>query len=628
RGAAEAEGLGPAALTPRALTQALRETAQPLPGYLPVEQGAGVPRVPEALAALRRIAAAGPAAPALRVRVENAFGSGAGIYERDAARAGVFERAVHIEPVFAAGTSNAEKAAYLHSFRAVSDAAWVSAPAAVYSSAAGRNFVLRVDPRGLPPGLHVAQVSLHDADSPNAGAPAAIVPVTLIVPIEASAASTRTFSRTLGLAPGQLERTFLQVPFGAQYARLRFRQRGEGSNEFRSGAGSVSGLRHWERRQLRGRFVLEDGGVEEQLLPVEAGTVLEVAVVSRWATNRAARLELEVEFLGLEARHAEAVVPAGQDVLYLAAKSPMRAESAQVEAKIEGVAYPVLAPWTVVPDPIRSSVFDGHGLFHAVCEWPVLVEAGDGAVGLHMPRSIPSTELREDLMLEIFDPNGRVVQRQVVAERDTGLGKLEPGAYRFRLTFAGPGREPFEVRYAGAQVRVAKEARSLAVYSSFADMFHAGAAAAGVEVPMGGVRQLFARLPELPALDAGAFHYGAVRWTRAGTLLLEQPLRVERPVVDQGAPPAGLVSGASPAGSERAAWREALTAGADGAAVLTAARAWAHADPLDPAAEVAVLEAMATAGQLGSARLRASGFLTRFPAESDRLFEFARRWNK
>ncbi len=546
-GAAREEGL---AVDPPLLRRALRLGSVRLEGFEGIEQGFGMPRAGRAWEALQRLAASGREEIGVRVRVENPHGAGGGIYERRlAVRDRVFERLVRIEPDFAPDAAPERKAGFLRTYRLEAEDDWIEIPDAVYLSAGGRAFPVRVDPRRLRPGLNASCILLWDVEADPSLGPDAVVPVTLILPERTEAAGDHELHRRFEIVPGGLERTFVEVPAGATVARVRLHQEGPGRNEFRTGAGSVSGFRYSGQRQVRGRFFLEDGSSAEQSVPVEPGTVLEYTVASRWSVNRPVRLDLEIRFEGLVGQHEECVVPAGQGMAWYAVKSLLRTErGVRARAVVEGVAQPVTAPMRMEPDPIRSRVLGGHALFHGVVEWPVTVPEG-AKLSLRTPRSLQTTEVREDLMFEAVDASGKVIQRKVVEELETALDALAPGDYLFRLRYPSLGRHPLEARFAGVELRMSRTPVTLPLDGDLLDAFRGRGALGGLTIPFGGARSLGARVPELEPLADGAWYYGSLRFENASGTLLEVPLRIERPGGAEASPPAAEVSrgGAAPA---------------------------------------------------------------------------------
>lgn len=627
--AARAEGL-PA--SPERVRRALRLGARRLEQHDWIEQGHGVIRVLPSLEALRSLAALGDHETVWEVQASNPFGDGAGIYERDLVSLQPFERVVRVAPVFPEDAPHAEQAEFRRSFRLRSEADWVSVPEAVYTSAQGRSFAVTIDPSELGPGLHSTRVLLWDADRSEQVGAELIVPVTVVVPWETGADSGHRLRKQFSLAPGQLERTFLRVPHGATQARVRFEQTGVGRNEFRTGAGSVSGFRYAGDRQARGRWFLEPRGAVEQTVPVEPGTVLEYTIASRWAVNRPADLVLEIEFAGLEPQSDAMVAPPGQGIAYLAVKSPLRAERVRASATLEGVATAVVGEMEIVPDPIRATVLGGRGMFQGRIEWQVEVPTDGTRVTLHTPRSIQTTEIREDLMLEVFDRNERAVGRFIAYELETELGSLDAGSYRFLLRFPSLGKAALESRYAGAEVRLYGSHPAPALFTSLDEALTDGAGGGQLDLPYGGVRSLYARIPELPALPAGSHYFGRVAFRSGEDELLGLPLRVERPA------PATAVAGPAAEAAEVEAEEDPVAAakaeylgllgqtGLEAGAALEKARAWSKAAPSDGEAALAVLKELGDAGLVDFARRAAAGFLSRFPLLGAELRAAAESW--
>lgn len=631
--AARAEKL-PAA--PERLRRALRLGAAPLPGAAWFEQGHGAIQVGPALEALRELAADDRPETVWTVEVANPFGLGAGVYERDLPGPAPFERSVRLAPDFPEDAANAAKAAFLRTFRLESEAPWVVAPAAVYASAQGSSFALTIDPGALAPGVHATRVLLWDADRGPSAGPEVIVPVTVVVPVETTAAADHLFRRRLELAPGEMARSFLRVPHGAVAARVRLVQDGAGRNEFRTGAGSVSGFRYAGDRQARGRWFLDHGDSAEQTVPVEAGTVFEYTVVSRWAVNRPARLDLEIEFLGLEPQAGEMFAPPGQDLAYLALKSPLRAERVRASVSIDGIATPILAALAIVPDPIRATVFGGRGMFQGRVEWEEAIPEGGARVTLYTPASIQTTEIREDLMLEIFDANGRVEGRHIAYELETELGQLDAGRHRFRLSFPSLGKEALERRYAGAELRIFGTHPQPKLASDLAAALAGSGGGGELTLPYAGARTLYAVVPELPALAGGRRYFGSVSLRRGEHELLRLPLRIERPLAPpiaaepaagEAAPAGGEAAPAAPGAAECAALEALDPSSAEAGERLAKARAWAAAAPLDGLAALAVLRELAAAGMPDFARADAIAFVGRFPALRSAFLAAAPAWN-
>jgi hypothetical protein len=284
-------------------------------------------------------------------------------------------------------------------------------------------------------------------------------------------------------------------------------------------------------------------------------------------------------------------------------------------------------------------------MFHGIVEWQSDIPAGGAAAVLHMPRSIQTIELREDLMLEIFDANGQVLSRHIAYEVDTDLGRLGEGAHHFRLTYPSIGTDALDARFAGAELRLATTSKPFDGYSTLEAAIAGSGPGARLSIPKGGARSVFARVPALPDLPPGQYYYGSARVVEGDATLLTVPIRVERPgglpvghpqetPADDGAPGEVAEDGAADAGGPedpaavaQTAWQDAMDGDASDVERVAAARAWQEAAPLDPNATLAVCETLARAGHPELAREEAETFLAHFPAEADLLLEAAASWD-
>ncbi len=616
--------------SPARLKRAFQLGSQPIPGFTFVEQGFGAPRLLPVLAALKRLAALGPEETLFDVEVDNPFGRGAGIYERGPLPADSFERSVRVRPRFDEKTPHALRAGFERTFRIRAEADWVEVPPALFLNASGKSFPVRIDPRRLEPGLHSTRILLRNADRPQDVGPEVVVPVTVVVPLQPGPEGGRIPTQHLRLSPGGLQRTFAWVPHGARRVRIRVRQAGPGRNEFRIEGGSVSGTRFSGQTQKRERFFLEDGETHVLSVPVEEGTVFEFAAASRWSVNRPVQLILDLEFEGLEPVPAEVVVPAGQGLAYLSVKSPLRRESVTVSASVAGWSLPVDAPMKIIPDPIRARIFGGQGLFWGIVEQPFSVTEKETSTSLHIGAALPTTEVREDLMVEVSDSNGQVVKRTIAQEIDTDLGKLEPGDYALRLAFPSRGMGPLQHRFAGAELRFAVCGKNLALYGDLESAFRDGKKLGTLSLPAGGARTVIAALPELRGLSGGGAWFGRFTFQRDSETLLAVPLKIERP-----APPPvpslaenGAEESEVPAPEiELAFGKVPADSSSTPAARLAKARAWMESAPLCPRARLAWLQALAAAGLPERACAEACDFLARFPRETEGFLQAASAWN-
>ncbi|MBC8404913.1 MAG: S8 family serine peptidase [Planctomycetes bacterium] len=636
--AAEAEGW---AHDPVRIDRALRLSAEPMPNHSWIEQGHGFVSVPAAFDALGHLHQAGFQDQLYTVSVSNPFGVGAGVYLRGVASGRPMDVNVNLTPLFDDETSNATQASFLRTFRPEPEADWIQGPDIFYSSAHGQNFKLRLNCGDLEPGLYSTRVLIYDVDQPRDFGPEVVLPVTVIIPDQTTTGNENRYQNRFALRPGQLNRNFLDVPYGATRAKIKVTQFGGARNEIRSGAGSVSGFLYAGDRQARGRFFLEDGQTYETSVPVEAGTVMEYTMASRWATNLEAEYLLEVQFTGVVAQDSEVVVPAGQNLAYLGLKNTLGSGRFAVSGNVEGIAIPITAQIDIKPDPIRHTVMGKRGLFYGTRAWSTEIPAAGADVVLRMPHSIQTIELREDLMLLVRDANGQTLKRLIAYEIDTPVGHLDAGKYDFELIYPSIGLAALKSAYAGAELRLQTGGGSMSASSGLQEALQ-GNAGSTLDIPFGGARTAYLATPELEALRDGRYYFGSATVKSGGDTVLSLPLSIHRPWVapaeamEEEAPAISVVSltqqeaanaDEDPIAAARAKFEETQSADAASAACLHAAWDWQSADSMNFEAELAVLETLAAANLNDYAQQRGTGFLSRFPSQITVFLDAAAGWN-
>ena len=620
--------------SPAQVHRAFRLSAQRMPQHAWVEQGHGFVVMKKAWGALQHLQENQWDEQEFVVKTSNPFGVGAGIYLRGLPTTQPFEQVVSVAPLFDEDAKNAEKADFLRTFRLESEADWLQVPDSLYSNSKGNRFSARILPNMLEPGLQETRILLWDEDKPRSLGPDVVIPVTLVIPNPLNE-NQQPKPATFAMTPAGLVRQYYRVPYGATVARIKVTQHGGGRNEYRPGAGSVSGFRYAEDRQSRGRFFLTDGESNTMHMPVEAGMVLEYALSARWATNTPATVDLEVEFLGLVTQESSLTIPAGQGYGYLGVQSLLDAADFSVSASVDGMALPVTASMEIQPDPIRSTVMGGKGMFYGVVSWDLEIPAGGCGVTLHMPHSIQTIELREDLMLEVFDAAGANKARNIAWEVDTDLGRFEAGTYSCRLTYPSLGKIPLEARFAGAEMRLATGGGKVRVSGDLQEVY-GGGGSSRFRFPKGGARTAIFEAPELKALPAGAYWYGSASFKSHGESVLTLPLQVNRPqqvILEKESAELKAEEASVDAEEEVEATPESLYEDAIGLGECSAieqvglARDWADASPQSASATLAVLVSLAEGGMKDRARELARGFLAQFPQEVDSFLATASIWN-
>jgi len=267
-------------------------------------------------------------------------------------------------------------------------------------------------------------------------------------------------------------------------------------------------------------------------------------------------------------------------------------------------------------------------MFQGIVEWSAEVPEGTSKVSLYTPRSIQTTEWREDLALEIFDEADAVVGRFIAYETETDLGHLDPGKYRFRLSYPSLGAAALHARFAGSELRFYDSPGKMTLYPNLTSAIAESGASSRMNIPFGGARSVFARLPELEALENGQRYFGSVSVKSGDHTLLSVPLSIARPTAPQTGPNDWALTEADEPCEEHAKWSEAKSAGeTKPVAWISAARDWASAEPLNFEATLAVYEALVSAGLPEVAKRDAVGFLASFPNRVEEFRAAAKSWN-
>ncbi|GFS05149.1 tripeptidyl-peptidase 2-like, partial [Elysia marginata] len=150
------------------------------------------------------------------------LGGGRGIYMREPAHlTKPAEVTVSVEPMFEKEIDPSKKIGFQVNFCLTCTQPWVKFPANFLLMNANRTFTVKVDPRGLPEGVHYAEIQAYQSCNVERGA-VFRVPITVIVPTRLTETSCNSLSWPAQVfTAGQVFRKFIHVPFEASYAVLR-----------------------------------------------------------------------------------------------------------------------------------------------------------------------------------------------------------------------------------------------------------------------------------------------------------------------------------------------------------------------------------------------------------------------
>ncbi|KAJ1338999.1 hypothetical protein BSLG_006138 [Batrachochytrium salamandrivorans] len=153
-----------------------------------------------------------------------------GVYLRDIVETSELQHlSVTVDPIFPRkdeASQNLSKLSMEVQVSLRSSERWITAPNFVLINNAGRTFSIRVDPTQLKPGFHYGTITGHDSNKPDVG-PLFTIPITVCKPdVAPSLLTDAPFYvkyESLRFKSGDIQRRFIHVPLGANFAELIMR---------------------------------------------------------------------------------------------------------------------------------------------------------------------------------------------------------------------------------------------------------------------------------------------------------------------------------------------------------------------------------------------------------------------
>ncbi|KAJ3043557.1 tripeptidyl-peptidase II Tpp2 [Rhizophlyctis rosea] len=367
---------------------------------------------------------------------------------------------------------------------------WISAPEFVHLNNGGRGFTLRIDPRSLQPGFHFGQVIGYDTNNKALG-PLFQVPVTVCKPQPVDLNANESLYRWEGIRfePGTIERRFIGVPAGANFAEITVRSQNRDTparfivhlmqlqpvmfSRLRNELGtSVNSLTDCPLQQTRYpkfeheyAFSLASSGgsssSEEstytKLFPVLSNVALEVCLAQFWSSLGKTNVSIELKFHGILAAVSVATSGglgsssgSGGDLVYLNSGNhgfsrvdlcaPVRKEVVSPSVSFDTLRR-FIRPTESQISPLKSRdvLPDSRQLHQLVLTYSVkLTDAGSGTnVTPRFPKfnDVLYDAAVESFALIVFDSNKRSLSYQVGKALDIypKAVKLSDGTYTIRV---------------------------------------------------------------------------------------------------------------------------------------------------------------------------------------------------
>eukprot|EP00249_Psilotum_nudum_P018372 c26772_g1_i1 orf=205-4470(+) len=312
---------------------------------------------------------------------------------------------------------------------------WVKTPYYMLLMHNGRTFNIVVDPTGLEPGVHSAEVYGIDCDAPWRG-PLFRIPITVLKPMEILNQPPSISFSGLKFVPGHIERQFINVPVGSTWGEATLKLSGFDSPlKFFLNVVQVLPMR---RPVVWDNFVTFSGSSSKTFaFPIHGGVTMELTLAQFWTSGIAsyvqATAELEVEFHGLSGNQSKVVWNGSEGVARVDVKCHIGAERLAPRAVFTKIRSPY-QPVDVKLEPLsvdRDQLPNGRRIVALTLTYKFTV-AEAGKVTPRVPllnKRIYDTAFESQFYM-ISDPNKRVLAMGDAYPKGIQLSK---GDYTLKL---------------------------------------------------------------------------------------------------------------------------------------------------------------------------------------------------
>jgi tripeptidyl-peptidase-2 len=426
--------------TPYSIRKAVQNTAQPVEGIDPAAQGPGLLQVDRAFEHVKEFASAPGEDLRFEVRVQGTA-TARGIYLREKSEtmhASTFN--VSVRPRFRRTDPKAEHLALELPVTLQATADWIDVGDYLLLTGGGASFEVRVDPIGLAPGVHFAEVQGHDPGRPERGA-VFRVPVTIIKTTPLEGERRATLSGTCDLGPGGTERFFVAVPEGAAWADLRLSIPEEESTPSDGGrrrtfmvhAIQLVPGQTFQEAGFLDFLGLEPAGSAVLSFDVVPGRTLEVCLARYWSSLGASRLDYELNFRGLQPDDFDVALANDGSAVPVDVVSRLRRERCEPSGSLSTwrqLVRPTQAK-TAILTAERDLLPDNQQIHELLLTYDVAQES-DGRVTFRVPDldGMLYDGPVDSLLWTLYDENKRFIAANDMFADEITLPK---GEYKLRL---------------------------------------------------------------------------------------------------------------------------------------------------------------------------------------------------
>ncbi|KAL5039454.1 hypothetical protein BDV3_002950 [Batrachochytrium dendrobatidis] len=387
-----------------------------------------------------------------------------GIYLRDVVETSELQQlAVKVSPVFPRKDEPSQNLSKLSMEVQVllkcSDR-WISAPNFVLLNNSGRAFNIRVDPTQLRPGFHYGTITGYDANKPEVGS-IFTIPITVCKPEVVTSALTETSCYvkydSLSFKSGDIQRHFVHVPLGANFAELIMRSEGrQTSANFYVHMLQLHPQSRYPMYEKKYTFSLNSVGsgamnedsVYRKHFSVLPNVTIELCLAQFWSSLDPSTVSVELKFHGLLASASASTTGgnglssgSGGDLMYINPGSngfarvditaPVRNESISPSISLDTLRKSIRpTDFTISPLKSRDVLPDTRQLHQLVLTYSTKINES-GSITPRFPRmnNMLYDSSLENFGLFVFDSNKRTIAFRDIYPK--AIKALE-GTYTFR----------------------------------------------------------------------------------------------------------------------------------------------------------------------------------------------------
>ncbi len=420
------------AYSPARIARALKNTAELIESKERFAQGSGLIQVDKAFQYL--IEHARDLGEDVRIKVTAVGGKDRGIYLREPTETSAPSmHQIHMEPVFHEKVPAKKRIDFEMRLSLRSTAPWASVGSNLYLAGSGQSFEVKVDPTGLEPGAHYAEIQAVDSANPSRG-PIAKVPITVL---RAMQAETSSVSETLSFKPGQIERRFLHAPQGATWADVSLKLVGDqpDSQRFLLHTVQLVDGASFEEHSQRKFLSLSPGNQAVQSIPIVGGRTLEVCLAQYWSSLGESEVEWSLTFHGIDSSEDHLTLSPSRPVARIDLSAPLQDEGIAPRASYTS-SQTLLAPKSKEIRPLsqqKDRLPSGRAIYELLMTYE-FEEAKPGQVTIRSPWTdglLYESPYGSQLAM-LFDENKRLVATDDVFPEPIKLGK---GRHVLQLQF-------------------------------------------------------------------------------------------------------------------------------------------------------------------------------------------------